>query len=103
MITMQQQTLKDLPERTIKIETQAERIFRELERRFSRYPESALLWKALATGDGVHARVLKKVLESASQETLAAQPPADVWDDVSAILNLMHQDLHGAVKALNDA
>jgi len=101
--SIQQHTLEELFECAIQIENQAGSIYRELEKRFSHHPESAALWKVLAADEDVHARVLSKALEGAPQEQLAMQAPADIWANVSGILNLMSQDLLGSIETLHDA
>jgi len=96
-------TLRDLFERSIHIEKQAELVYRELAKRFALHPESVVLWKALAEDEVVHAQVLTQVLASASPENLASPAPAQVWTNVSAILWLMSQDLLGSIRCLKDA
>lgn len=99
----QRPTLASLFERAIQIENQAGDIYRALEKRFAHYPEAAVLWKAMAADEDVHAQVLRRVLEGASPEQLDRPAPVEAWTNVSKILELMSQDLLGSIRTLRDA
>ena len=96
-------TIASLFNRAIAIEYTVCSIYKNFSKLFSHAPEISAFWEQMTDDEKIHAKTLKEILNSLTEEQLAEPPDKKIYDQINQIEIFFKKDIINGIKNLDDA
>ena len=96
-------TVASLFNRAINIEYTICNLYHKLSKLFSHVSKISTFWEQLIDDEKTHAKTLKEILNSLTDEQLTAPPNKQIWEHANKIETSLKKDIIGEIKNLDDA
>jgi len=96
-------TIEKLFAFSVEIELRAAAIYMAFSKFFPSVPGLAAFWLDMHADELGHARTLESICSALPSDIRQEAAPAEMWQNVQSIQNLMSKDLMGGVHTLDDA